>query len=526
MEFVLPEVQDNPEGWGPCTVPEHLKDVPYAPYGKGDRLGRAADWTSSGSKYSRNYHNQSQVNAVFNFFNTDDNTFQLVDTGAHKARGPGGGRGGRGGRFQNQGRGAWGRGNRDGGRGGDAHGRGGHHHDGPRQAPKRQQRRPFFNDRNQPKVTYSPSVEISADWTLMETLQVPLLSKLRHEPPTTCDDLYSAGAVGKWDRANDRVTARLEMVLRKSEGVSPPPSTSNDPIMQQLAKDGEGDVFITDALLSALMCATRAVYPWDLVVTKRGDALFFDRRHGSHLDRATAHETAPDPVEEEAGNVNALPALNEEATRVCDDLRHHTTADGEPVPLPATCKTGADPFDGACGRRGFRYRRFELSDGTRLVVRCSVDGVQTKGNDLQTLALYALPEYSPKGPGDWRRRVETQRGAVLATEIKNNTAKVARWATQALLAGVDLIKFGYVTRRSMKDPSTHVLLATQPIKPSDLAQQIALRMEIGWGIASAFVKMFTGLKGGRHLIAKDPANPVLRVFEVPAGTFADDGIPA
>jgi translation initiation factor 3 subunit D len=44
VPFKLPEVEENAEGWGPTSVPPHLKDVPFMPYGKGDRLGRIADF--------------------------------------------------------------------------------------------------------------------------------------------------------------------------------------------------------------------------------------------------------------------------------------------------------------------------------------------------------------------------------------------------------------------------------------------------------------------------------------------------
>ncbi len=42
-----------------------------------------------------------------------------------------------------------------------------------------------------------------------------------------------------------------------------------------------------------------------------------------------------------------------------------------------------------------------------------------------------------------RTKLDSQRGAIIATELKNNAAKVARWATQALLASSDLLKIGY-----------------------------------------------------------------------------------
>ena len=53
------------ESWGPSTTTDALVDgVPYAPYSKGDKLGRMADWTTEGKdrdgrggrqQYNRNY---------------------------------------------------------------------------------------------------------------------------------------------------------------------------------------------------------------------------------------------------------------------------------------------------------------------------------------------------------------------------------------------------------------------------------------------------------------------------------------
>jgi translation initiation factor 3 subunit D len=37
---------------------------------------------------------------------------------------------------------------------------------------------------------------------------------------------------------------------------------------------------------------------------------------------------------------------------------------------------------------------------------------------------------------DWRQKLESQRAAVLANELKNNRNKLARWTCQALLAGM------------------------------------------------------------------------------------------
>ena len=49
--------------------------------------------------------------------------------------------------------------------------------------------------------------------------------------------------------------------------------------MLQLAR--QGNVFATDAILTTLMCCTRSVYPWDIVVQKVKDKIFLDKREDS-----------------------------------------------------------------------------------------------------------------------------------------------------------------------------------------------------------------------------------------------------
>ncbi|KAF3422366.1 hypothetical protein E2986_11596 [Frieseomelitta varia] len=44
--FQAPAIQHNPDGWGPCELPDQFKDIPYQPFSKGDRLGKISDWTT------------------------------------------------------------------------------------------------------------------------------------------------------------------------------------------------------------------------------------------------------------------------------------------------------------------------------------------------------------------------------------------------------------------------------------------------------------------------------------------------
>ena len=106
--------------------------------------------------------------------------------------------------------------------------------------------------------------------------------------------------------------------------------------------------------------------------------------------------------------------------------------------------------------KAYKYRRFDLSldqdeEPLHLIVRSEFDAVvknNINGED-QYLVIKALNEFDNKAQGsggalDWRTKLASQRGAVLATEMKNNAFKLARWATQSILAKADSMKLGFV----------------------------------------------------------------------------------
>ncbi|KFM25129.1 Eukaryotic translation initiation factor 3 subunit D [Auxenochlorella protothecoides] len=373
--FKLPAIDQNDEDWGPTTVPEAFRDVPFMPYSKGDRLGRIADFSQQASQrgYQGRYRDREILPgmAVFNFEKgEEDEAFELVDTRV---------------------------------------------------------------------VTYSSSVDIRPEWRVLGDA-VPFTS------------------------------------LHKMSS--------------------RGHVFATDELVATLMASPRSVYPWDMVVTRRGDLLFLDKRPGSSLDYVTNGETSPDPIPEDRKLLDGLQQLSAEATAVHAAFR----------------------------AQAYRYRRWALGD-IDLVVRCGVDGAlgSTEGGAAAAaapalLAVHAFNEFDPKWSGiDWRSKLENQRGAALATELKNNAAKVAKWTAAALMAGVDVIKLGYVTRASPKSSEAHLLLGTQSVKPADFAAQMNLSMDNAWGIVRALLELCydTMEEDGTYLLVRDPNKPQLRLYAVP-----------
>uniref|UniRef100_A0A8C9VMK0 Eukaryotic translation initiation factor 3 subunit D n=1 Tax=Scleropages formosus TaxID=113540 RepID=A0A8C9VMK0_SCLFO len=173
----------------------------------------------------------------------------------------------------------------------------------------------------------------------------------------------------------------------------------------------------------------------------------------------------------------------------------------------------------------YRYRRWKLGEDIDLIVRCEHDGVMTGASgEVSFINIKTLNEWDSRycNGVDWRQKLDSQRGAVLATELKNNSYKLARWTCCAILAGSEYLKLGYVSRYHVKDSSRHVILGTQQFKPNEFASQINLSMENAWGILRCVIDICRKLDEGKYLILKDPNKQVIRVYSLPDGTFSSE----
>lgn len=331
-------------------------------------------------------------------------------------------------------------------------------------------------------------MEIRPEWHVLgDQIALSALHKLSSKVGDA-EDLASAGSLPVYDRAADRVTPKTPAKLRRAAARARVPTMLEDPIIRKLSSENAGNVFVSSAVLTALMSAPRSALPWDVLITRRDGKLYLDRRPGSSLEYLTNGETAPEAPTEDRESVNGVQQLSAEATGVNQAFREQVLAAGGQTqaldgPLPQELAAAGHPPP------GFKYRKWSLG-GLDVVVRCEIDAIIRVGDQVQQVAVHALNEFDPKWAGvDWRQKLENQRGAVLATELKNNANKIAKWTAAAIISGIDLIKLGYVSRVSWKDGGNHVLLGTQAVKPRDFASQMNLNMDNCWGIVRALLDL-------------------------------------
>ncbi|KAL6080670.1 Eukaryotic translation initiation factor 3 subunit D [Balamuthia mandrillaris] len=518
----LPTISDNPTGWGPTeeSIPESLKRVPYAPFSKSEKLGKAAD--SFGYKGYRGSHQGS--NQAFDFRADDEegDDFQLVDSkSGPKKKGYGQGFRGRRplirkplrrrGEALPQNKPKFGR----------------HHEQRRKQQSNRWQKwgnKSRWGFRRGEKITREASVEVGPEWTLLEQTEFAELNKSRLADIPEPETVLECGVLDYYNPEYDTVTVPKRKTLERIDRTFFQVTTTDDPIINKLSieEDFNANIFLTDAILAHLMCAPRSNFSWDIIVRRVGaNYLFFDKRDNSQFDYLTVNETmteAPASADEE---MNSLQNLSLEASYINQNfsqqvlIRPKAGDKAERYHLQEP-----NPFQGSLSEEelssvAYRYRKWDLGDGNVVLCRCEVDAVAKSGADKEFVTIKALNEYDPKITGDWRQKLDSQRGAVLATELKNNSNKLAKWTVQSLLNGSAFLKLGYVSRAQ----NTHQILGTQSFKPKEFAHQIGLNESNLWGIFKYFVDLCMELEEGTYIFLKDPNKPLIRLYEVPEDAF-------
>ena len=293
---------------------------------------------------------------------------------------------------------------------------------------------------------------------MLEEIDFNRLAKLNLDTDEG-EDVDSYGFLYHYDRSFDKAPVKAtERRLTALDRATYNVTTSSDPVIQELAEKDEATIFATDSILSMLMCSPRSVYPWDIVIVRQGNKIFMDKRDSAALDMVTVNENAADaPLEEGSKEaINHPIALAEEATYINHNFANQVVLENESQRVDMQHE---NPFYNSSeeteppASKTYKYRKFDLSlneeEPMYIVVRTELDAVQKNaisGED-QYVTVKALNEFDNKAQGsggalDWRSKLATQRGAVVATEMKNNSVKLARWTVQSILAKADVMKIG------------------------------------------------------------------------------------
>eukprot|EP01132_Coremiostelium_polycephalum_P006782 gene6782-8414_t len=471
MSLELPTIKSNPDGWGPIGTLAQFNDIPYAPFSKGDKIGKCSDWNASTKNYQRqNYYGANAFNPFTFKLEDDEDSFQLVDYTRGRV-------------ILNRG--------------------------GNRKTTKFGNK---WNDRRQ--KNRESSIEIGSNWELKEEIDLSTFKTLAVETVPETETIGSYGTVKYYNKSYDKLNARDEKKLQKSDKVFPSVPTSDDKVIRK--EYAQGTVYATDTILATLMTAHRSVYSWDIVVIRVGRKLFFEMRPGT-TEYVTVNENATQ-LPDDKDPINNPTSLSAEATTINQNYWQQVLShDVEPFkfenPIP-----DSDEFENNA-EAGYRYNKWNLGDDIVILARTQVDGVLDDKGQQKFFSIKAINEFDPSRGIEFRKKIDSQRAAILATEMKNNSTKFAKWSIQATLAGCDSINLGFVSRSSARDNNAHVILSTQFYPVSDLNRQNSVDMRNSWGVLKRIIQSCMSLENGKYLLHRDPNRNVINLFSVPENAF-------
>ncbi len=251
FSFATPSVLTNPTSWGPPEDSTNTKfnHLPYAPFGRSDRLGRVADFSSSSqnaaqSSYQNNRRdrrfNESNANSEFQY-KVEADDFELVDTsktqtrvsygtmkkksGASRLKQLNARRGndrnsGYSNNFQKTRGGPGGRGGGRGGRGG----RGGY-------------QRGKYNQYRE-RVDRQASVAVKPEWKVVVDMDLKKVSKgiIDASGPKSEEDLLWCGFLDRYNDVYEKCSSKNPAVLKRMENKEfYPVTTTDDPVIEKVS---------------------------------------------------------------------------------------------------------------------------------------------------------------------------------------------------------------------------------------------------------------------------------------------------
>lgn len=276
------------------------------------------------------------------------------------------------------------------------------------------------------------------------------------------------------------------------------------------------------------MTAPKSLYSWDVQFKKYQDKIFIDKREETNmLDYLTVNETSHESQPADDESVNGVRALLEEAKKVQERILYQECIKKEEFKHSLKEK---DPFiedeHQIAVRQGYVYNIWRLPNKRRICIRSTIHSYKqkiiTQGEegkpDTERFVYqntYSLLEYENNAQ-NWKTSLDMMTAQCLTKEVQDNSCKVSRWVVQSLLAGVDQIKFVFVSRKYQKDPNHHVILGTYGTDVRSYQNQINLSMTQCWAILQEAIDYIYGYgeQIGEYVFMKEPTKHMLRLFKV------------
>ncbi|MES1920702.1 hypothetical protein MHBO_002345 [Bonamia ostreae] len=344
------------------------------------------------------------------------------------------------------------------------------------------------------------------------------------------------GTVYSFDKSVEKISPQNRLKLQNSPLKSSKLHTRYEIEEDSIIEDNldKADIFISDLLLATIMTATKSYMGWDIIVKKKDDKLFFYKRRESDVEKEFCMNTK--------SKTEDLLSKTKESSKINDNFIFSSLNSNEQLKFDPNSQKKFDhlitkPTKNSTENKNstekklpnyekaFQYKIFGISENTKILVKCQIDTFvknesltkkEKTFDDIHLLSLKALNEYEEADSANsWRCRLDNQKGSVLVDEVRQNNFKIARWAAQAQIGGIDQIRIGFVSRSKNKKPFDHFAQATIKESPVNLMSQMGIYKSNLWAIFKEIADFaMENLENDKKcILVKDPNNDCLLLFE-------------
>jgi len=384
----------------------------------------------------------------------------------------------------------------------------------PKRYPAQNNRNPRYNNRVQvTRTKFKDNTNVQSDWNYILDVNNTNFNKMPVNNVKVAD-IATVGSIGEYDKAwegklsQNKKNAPFTLPNTISFNTGP----RNDKFLLDLIEKERGTesltIYTTDVLLSAVLTTKNSVFPWDVTVTKEGNQIFLEQSEKNklnYIDILTVNEnTAKDLPEDEKD----LLKLCIESTNVNKKFVELSTKGTETKDFSSGNASQSEVPD----RKAYRYRRWTLDNKINIVVRSEIDAFVKEGNETQFVKVCALNECQSQS--DWKQHYETNRGALISSELRTNLSKVCRWLCQAFLAECNTFKIGFVTKPNPKE-AKHTVLTVEDMTTVNLSNTVSFRIKDNWSIIKTVADLISKQEDGVFALVKQAYKQSIRIYQVP-----------
>ncbi|CAD8075730.1 unnamed protein product [Paramecium primaurelia] len=387
------------------------------------------------------------------------------------------------------------------------------------------------------KCRFKDSISIKTDWISIHETQKQNIEKVQYSM-IDIKEIQSIGTIKKYNKEFDKVRPNYEKKISIIGGEVISGSVQDDKYFKQLIAERQGTeeiptIYTTDKLLFAVQTLKYSIYPWDILVTKKGNSYIFDkcpqnRSELTYLELQTINENITVDMPEDEKTVRNY---CEESTIAQLSWQLLSTLN-QPVLFQNSLQNDEEAeqndqaekylfSDDLC----FKYLEVSVKDRIdkaakgedvragqerfKVVVRTTVEA---ENNDGQPVLVKSLNECET--PPDWKKSLLSQAGITTNTAQVYNTNNIAKWLCQAQLLECEEIKVGYLARQNQKDQDKHSLLLVETFTQRDLAAIINFKSYEIWQSVRYLVDYLKTQEDGVYVLLKQAYKQSVRIFNV------------